>query len=117
MTTSSPSMAEETARLKDAKAFWSTGQYTTTFGEEGYLVSVPDDAPLPLPVVDARNVAGVAPVLALVGTGAGEGERASVALVGTGLDGQVLAGDSDGLGRAACSVRRAVGRGVWMPLV
>jgi len=110
-------MAEETARLKDAKAFWSTGQYTTKFGEEGYLVSVPDDAPLPLAAVDDRNVADAATVFALVGTGAREGERASVALVGAGLDGQVLAGESDGLGHAACSVRRAVGGGAWMPLV
>ena len=109
--------AEETAELTAAKAFWSTGQYTTKFEEGGYLVSVPDDAPLPLAAVDDRNVADAATVFALVGTGAREGERASVALVGAGLDGQVLTGDSDGLGRAACSVRRAVGGGAWMPLV
>ena len=50
--------AEETARLKDAKAFWSTGQYTARFEEDSYLVDVPDDAPLPLVAVDDRNVAG-----------------------------------------------------------
>jgi hypothetical protein len=50
--------AEETARLKDAKAFWSTGQYTAKFEEDGYLVNVPDDAPLPLVAVDDQNVAG-----------------------------------------------------------
>ncbi|PSQ33836.1 hypothetical protein BRD11_04800, partial [Halobacteriales archaeon SW_12_69_24] len=50
--------AEETARLKDAKAFWSTDEYTARFEEDGYLVDVPDDAPLPLVAVDDQNVAG-----------------------------------------------------------
>ena len=50
--------AEPTAELRDAKAFWTTGQYTAKFEQDGYLVDVPDDAPLPLVAVDDRNVAG-----------------------------------------------------------
>ena len=50
--------AEETAELRDAKAFWQTDQYTAKFEQDGYLVDVPDDAPLPLVAVDETNTAG-----------------------------------------------------------